>query len=101
MGQDESTPPQPRGGVEDHHTASAEEFLEALSPRRAPWREHPPAWIHRGQANAGGPLQARAVREGEGAFAKYGIAGRASGWSARKDIHDRMLERFQKGLDAS
>jgi hypothetical protein len=108
--------PPTRECVEDHHADSAEQFLELLSPRNHPWKEHPPDWIYRGQANANWELKATAFRERSGApkfsnFARCGILrgsrhpgwipDQVPAWSERGDLLRRLLERFRVGLDRS
>ena len=100
--------PSPRDGVEDLHFLSAEEFLDALSPRHKLWADDSPAWIYRGHANAEWELKAKAVRE-LGAFARYGIRvasvlpgyERGPAWSDRVGYLNRLLMRFRIGLDRS
>ncbi len=98
--------PEPRDGVEDYASSTAEEFLDLLSPRSSLWAPEPTAWIYRGQSDASWELKARGVRD-NGAFAKYGIdlASLRPGYVPTGDcferagLIERLLERFRHGLD--
>ncbi len=89
----------PREGVEDLHVRTAERFLDALRPGHSRWTD-PTLWVHRGQANAAWELKARGVRD-SGEFQRHSIGGAIKGWPDRKEILDRMLARFARGLDES
>jgi len=103
-------PPAPRDCVEDHHLQSAEDFLDALSPRNPLWSDNPPAWIYRGQANAEWELKTKAVREPK-EFARFGITGRSKhpgsvpadvpDVSRRMGALEELLKKFRRGLDES
>lgn len=100
--------PATKTGVDDFHADDAESFLEMLNPRFRLWRDDPPSWIYRGQADAEWSLKPKAVRD-EDAFAKHGIRSPSQhpGYvpthdgAERRAFVNRLLEKFRDGLDRS
>lgn len=93
--------------VESLSAATAEQFLEILSPRNELWSPDPLKWIYRGHGDATWKLQPTAVRD-LSIFAKFGIRsmpragdGAVPDWGKRKALLDLMLRRFRSGLDHS
>lgn len=99
----------PRDFVIDVHVATADEFLDRLSPRSMEWESQPALWVFRGQRDANWKLIPSAMRgsRAEHPFACFGIDVPAHvavnpdipNWSLRIRRLNQLLELFAGELD--
>jgi hypothetical protein len=98
-----SVPPSRSDVIRELSYATAEEFLDALSPRHSRWQSNPFAWIYRGQADAAWRLFAKAYRVEQKPYEPFGVdcrlEGNTAAWSVYGEAEMALLKRFVSGLD--